>query len=223
MGVENGAREAGSSALGQRAGAMAEQGAQWVDSSLRRQKEKWGSDPRNMHWSTDTSRFGYKLLERMGWKEGAGLGSNMQGSTKSLKISKRRDTRGVGMDLKTHSDKAWLSSASGFQDVLARLNEQYTAGPAPEREESSEESSNEDAGGQVPSSDDMDMEETGKKSRKSREGKRKKKKEKERRKKATRSAASTDDDIEEERGDKKKKRSRKRKRSMLEDDDDSEL
>ena len=29
-------------------------------------------DPNNKHWSTNTSNFGFKMLEKMGWKSGEG-------------------------------------------------------------------------------------------------------------------------------------------------------
>lgn len=35
-----------------------------------RRKQKWSVDPRNSTWSNDDSKFGQKMLERMGWSKG---------------------------------------------------------------------------------------------------------------------------------------------------------
>lgn len=35
-----------------------------------RRKLKWSVDPRNSAWSNDDSKFGQKMLERMGWSKG---------------------------------------------------------------------------------------------------------------------------------------------------------
>ena len=44
-------------------------------------------------WS-DTSRFGYQMLTKMGWENGKGLGANEDGSTTHVKATKRRDNLG---------------------------------------------------------------------------------------------------------------------------------
>lgn len=37
---------------------------------LARRKQKWAADPQNTTWSNDESKFGQKMLERMGWAKG---------------------------------------------------------------------------------------------------------------------------------------------------------
>lgn len=37
---------------------------------LARKKQKWSVDPRNSTWSNDDTKFGQKMLERMGWSKG---------------------------------------------------------------------------------------------------------------------------------------------------------
>ena len=44
-------------------------------------------------WS-DTSRFGYQMLTKMGWESGKGLGANEDGATTHVKATKRRDNLG---------------------------------------------------------------------------------------------------------------------------------
>ncbi|XP_020041043.1 PIN2/TERF1-interacting telomerase inhibitor 1 isoform X2 [Castor canadensis] len=36
----------------------------------RRRKQKWAVDPRNTAWSNDDSKFGQRMLEKMGWSKG---------------------------------------------------------------------------------------------------------------------------------------------------------
>lgn len=35
-----------------------------------RRKQKWAVDPRNTAWSNDDSKFGQRMLEKMGWSKG---------------------------------------------------------------------------------------------------------------------------------------------------------
>lgn len=44
---------------------------------------------------TDKNGFGQKMLEKMGWKHGKGLGANEQGLTESLKVSYKNDNKGM--------------------------------------------------------------------------------------------------------------------------------
>lgn len=37
---------------------------------------KWSVDPRNSTWSNDDSKFGQKMLERMGWSKGKASAQN---------------------------------------------------------------------------------------------------------------------------------------------------
>ena len=42
----------------------------------------------------DQNKFGQKMLERMGWKTGKGLGANEDGSTNHIKVSIKNNTLG---------------------------------------------------------------------------------------------------------------------------------
>lgn len=35
-----------------------------------RRKQKWAVDPQNTAWSNDESKFGQRMLEKMGWSKG---------------------------------------------------------------------------------------------------------------------------------------------------------
>jgi hypothetical protein len=43
----------------------------------------------------DKDRYGYQMLEKMGWANGKGLGRNKSGSTSNIKIKKRKQNLGV--------------------------------------------------------------------------------------------------------------------------------
>uniref|UniRef100_A0A3P8SJX4 PIN2 (TERF1) interacting telomerase inhibitor 1 n=1 Tax=Amphiprion percula TaxID=161767 RepID=A0A3P8SJX4_AMPPE len=78
-----------------------------------RRKQKWSVDPRNSAWSNDDSKFGQKMLERMGWSKGkVRLGRTEQGSTDHIKVSvknnKLRDN--------------WIAHQDDFNELLAQLN-----------------------------------------------------------------------------------------------------
>lgn len=73
-------------------------------------------------WANDKSRFGMKLMEKMGWKEGKGLGKEEDGCVESVKPQRMGSEMGVGAPSKSEAN--WLAPgvlASGFNDVLARL------------------------------------------------------------------------------------------------------
>jgi len=82
------------------------------------------SDERNSKWKE--SSVGNKLLLKMGWKEGEGLGKRKEGTTAALRAIKRvgEDTLGIGAssqeDLLTgHS--GWSQTQQQFHSVLQNL------------------------------------------------------------------------------------------------------
>ncbi|KAL6049919.1 PIN2/TERF1-interacting telomerase inhibitor 1 isoform X1 [Balamuthia mandrillaris] len=81
-------------------------------------------DPRNTLWANDTSKFGYKMLQRMGWSEGKGLGLNEDGQTEHIKVKKKDNTEGIGVD-HAASSRAWLSNSDAFCQILQNLNQTY--------------------------------------------------------------------------------------------------
>ncbi|KAL3979818.1 geminin [Sarotherodon galilaeus] len=85
-----------------------------------RRKLKWSVDPRNSAWSNDDSKFGQKMLERMGWSKGKGLGRSEQGSTDHIKVKVKNDSYGLGANA-SYEDK-WIAHQDDFNELLAQLN-----------------------------------------------------------------------------------------------------
>uniref|UniRef100_A0A3Q0QUI8 PIN2 (TERF1) interacting telomerase inhibitor 1 n=1 Tax=Amphilophus citrinellus TaxID=61819 RepID=A0A3Q0QUI8_AMPCI len=85
-----------------------------------RRKLKWSVDPRNSAWSNDDSKFGQKMLERMGWSKGKGLGRSEQGSTDHIKVKVKNDSYGLGANA-SYEDN-WISHQDDFNELLAQLN-----------------------------------------------------------------------------------------------------
>ncbi|XP_042359577.1 PIN2/TERF1-interacting telomerase inhibitor 1 [Plectropomus leopardus] len=100
-----------------------------------RRKQKWSVDPRNSAWSNDDSKFGQKMLERMGWSKGKGLGRSEQGSTEHIKVKVKNNNYGLGTTA-SYEDN-WIAHQDDFDELLAQLNNCHgqnssTESPPPE-------------------------------------------------------------------------------------------
>ncbi|KAL4630505.1 PIN2/TERF1-interacting telomerase inhibitor 1 [Arapaima gigas] len=85
-----------------------------------RRKQKWSVDPRNNNWSNDESKFGQKMLEKMGWSKGKGLGKDEQGATEHIKVKVKNNSLGLGTVV-NHEDN-WIAHQDDFNQILANLN-----------------------------------------------------------------------------------------------------
>ncbi|XP_063156979.1 PIN2/TERF1-interacting telomerase inhibitor 1 [Candoia aspera] len=94
-----------------------------------RRKLKWSMDPRNSAWSKDESKFGQKMLEKMGWSKGKGLGAQEQGNTEHIKVQVKNNTLGLGASVSQEDN--WIAHQDDFNQLLAELNNCY-AQDAPE-------------------------------------------------------------------------------------------
>ncbi|KAM3861370.1 PIN2/TERF1-interacting telomerase inhibitor 1 [Diretmus argenteus] len=103
-----------------------------------RRKQKWSVDPRNSAWSKDESKFGQKMLERMGWSKGKGLGRTEQGSTEHIKVKVKNNNLGLGTTT-SHEDN-WIAHQDDFNQLLSELNNHHgqnnTNEPPPEEKQS---------------------------------------------------------------------------------------
>ncbi|XP_004707782.1 PIN2/TERF1-interacting telomerase inhibitor 1 isoform X1 [Echinops telfairi] len=86
----------------------------------RRRKQRWALDPRNTAWSNDDSKFGQKMLEKMGWSKGKGLGAQEQGATDHIKVQVKNNTLGLGAT--TSNEDNWLAHQDDFNQLLAELS-----------------------------------------------------------------------------------------------------
>ncbi|XP_076873053.1 PIN2/TERF1-interacting telomerase inhibitor 1 [Brachyhypopomus gauderio] len=85
-----------------------------------RRKQKWSVDPRNSAWSKDESKFGQKMLERMGWSKGKGLGKSEQGATEHIKVKVKNNNLGLGTTV--NNEDNWIAHQDDFNQLLAELN-----------------------------------------------------------------------------------------------------
>ncbi|KAI9018611.1 hypothetical protein CLU79DRAFT_761145 [Phycomyces nitens] len=83
-------------------------------------KQRLSADPNNLNWSKDQSKFGFKMLMKMGWAPGKGLGVNEDGSKDHVKIKLKDDNLGLGASKKTVDN--WLGNTDAFSQLLADLN-----------------------------------------------------------------------------------------------------
>ncbi|KAI7876621.1 G-patch-domain-containing protein [Lichtheimia hyalospora FSU 10163] len=101
-----------------------------------KQKQRISADPNNLTWSNDQSKFGFRMLQKMGWAPGKGLGVNEDGNQEHVKIRLKEDNLGLGANKKTSDN--WLDNTDSFSRLLADLNartESASATPEPESDE----------------------------------------------------------------------------------------
>ncbi|CEG79459.1 hypothetical protein RMATCC62417_13924 [Rhizopus microsporus] len=87
-----------------------------------KEKQRISSDPNNLNWSKDESKFGFRMLQKMGWSPGKGLGVNEDGKKEHIKIKLKDNTLGVGATKKSVDN--WLGNTDAFSRLLADLNSQ---------------------------------------------------------------------------------------------------
>jgi len=87
-----------------------------------RRRQKWTLNPRGNLWANDESKFGQKLMEKMGWEKGSGLGAKQDGMVDHITLKHKDNNKGVGFQ--GHDDQ-WLAHQEDFQNVLAALNVEH--------------------------------------------------------------------------------------------------
>ena len=89
----------------------------------------------NQAWRNDTSSFGYKMLQKMGWSEGKGLGKKEDGRVENIKVLRRTDTRGVGQEVNLTGAAGWDAHSQGFNSLLTQLSKSADDGKAATKKE----------------------------------------------------------------------------------------
>ena len=76
----------------------------------------------NKQWAEDTNKFGYVMLQKMGWEKDAGLGKDGQGMVDHIRVRKKIDVAGgIGHERDHFGNKIITANLSAFEEVLASL------------------------------------------------------------------------------------------------------
>lgn len=95
----------------------------------RRGDRKISDDPNNKNWASDKGRIGFKLLQKMGWSEGKGLGLRGDGITQAIKVAPCVENLGIGAAEAIKNDKKdWTATSASFEELLSRVNSVCAAG-----------------------------------------------------------------------------------------------
>ncbi|KAF9436811.1 PIN2/TERF1-interacting telomerase inhibitor 1 [Entomortierella beljakovae] len=158
--------------------------------AVRHAKQRLAPDPRNLHWANDTNKFGFKMMEKMGWSQGKGLGANEDGVQEHVKVRLKEDKIGVGATKKSINN--WLGNTDAFSKLLEDLNQRVEDESQGKSSDNSNESESEE------SESEKDKKKSSRKSKKDAKEKKSKKEKKEKKeKKSKKSKDSTDDDSDE--------------------------
>jgi len=78
--------------------------------------------PRESHWSRDDNKIGQKLLEKMGWAKGKGLGVREDGTPEAIRLPLKLNSEGIGYK---ETDNTY-ELADEYEKILASLNQKYS-------------------------------------------------------------------------------------------------
>uniref|UniRef100_A0A0K8US16 PIN2/TERF1-interacting telomerase inhibitor 1 n=1 Tax=Bactrocera latifrons TaxID=174628 RepID=A0A0K8US16_BACLA len=84
-----------------------------------RQRKRYNLTPRGKALYEDDTRFGTKMLEKMGWSKGKGLGANEDGSQDFVRVRMRNTNEGLGFE---DRDDHWTQHEQDFNGLLETLN-----------------------------------------------------------------------------------------------------
>jgi len=75
-------------------------------------------------WVDDGNKFGQRMLEKMGWQTGAGLGKNEDGMTEHIDMKFKANLKGVGF-VNGKYDHTWVAHSQSFDSVLQQLQQTH--------------------------------------------------------------------------------------------------
>eukprot|EP00057_Strongylocentrotus_purpuratus_P016539 XP_011671013.1 PREDICTED: PIN2/TERF1-interacting telomerase inhibitor 1 [Strongylocentrotus purpuratus] len=81
---------------------------------------------------SDSTKYGQKLMEKMGWSKGKGLGVKEDGTVSHVKVSLKNNNLGIGC--KVSQEDNWIAHQDDFNDLLSTLNEGRTPSTSSDRE-----------------------------------------------------------------------------------------
>ncbi|KAI8437439.1 hypothetical protein MSG28_011762 [Choristoneura fumiferana] len=74
---------------------------------------------KNNAWSNDSNKFGQRMLEKMGWSSGKGLGANENGIVEHVIARYKNDEKGLGFE---DRNDQWTKHEDNFNALLANLS-----------------------------------------------------------------------------------------------------
>lgn len=74
---------------------------------------------KNNAWSNDTNKFGQRMLEKMGWCSGKGLGAKENGMVEHVVVQFKNDEKGLGYKEK---DDQWTKQEEDYNTLLTNLS-----------------------------------------------------------------------------------------------------
>ncbi|XP_038207102.1 PIN2/TERF1-interacting telomerase inhibitor 1 [Zerene cesonia] len=80
---------------------------------------------KNNAWSNDTNKFGQRMLEKMGWSSGKGLGAKENGIVEHVVARYKNDEKGLGYEDKNDQ---WTKHEDDFNALLANLSNDKDSG-----------------------------------------------------------------------------------------------
>jgi len=80
-------------------------------------------------WVDDGNKFGKRMLEKMGWQSGVGLGKNEDGMTEHIDLKYKANLKGVGF-VNGKYDDTWIAHSQSFDSVLQQLQQSHPSSPS---------------------------------------------------------------------------------------------
>ncbi|KAM7344615.1 uncharacterized protein ACRADG_011267 isoform 2-T2 [Cochliomyia hominivorax] len=105
-----------------------------------KQRKRYHLVPRGKPLYEDKNRFGTKMLEKMGWTMGKGLGAQEDGSKDFIRIRYKNDELGLGFE---HRDDQWTQHEQSFNGLLKTLNNDDDPGDSQTKQENGDKSEDE--------------------------------------------------------------------------------
>jgi hypothetical protein len=78
---------------------------------------------------SDGNKFGKRMLEKMGWQSGVGLGKNEDGRTEHIDMKFKANLKGVGF-VNGKYDQTWIGHSQSFDSVLQQLQQSHPSSPS---------------------------------------------------------------------------------------------
>ncbi|CAF1385023.1 unnamed protein product [Rotaria sordida] len=75
-------------------------------------------------WVDDENKFGRRMLEKMGWKSGCGLGKNEDGRKEHIDLKYKSNLKGVGF-INGIYDSTWIEHSRSFDSLLKQLKQSH--------------------------------------------------------------------------------------------------